>query len=356
VSIMNKKKIIFGLAIIVIVLLSIIQLKRSHDRITQISENLTPNEATVTVSNVLKKSASYSFEITGTVYPYKEIEVAAETQGVIKSLSVLLGQHIQKGAFIGIVDDKVKRLKYESSKIETERLKKDYERVKNLYNYGISSEQELDNALTTYEVAIKTLDENEKEYANTKLLSPIDGIITEKNVEEGSYVNVGTKMIKIVDMVKLKVKVNVPESNVYALKVGEQVSIMTDAYPDYKFTGKITFISPCGDESHNFPIEIELMNNTAYPLKAGTFITAKVDILSPNDALFIPREALQGSVKDARVYVAENGTAVLKNIVIGKNNGDKLEVINGLKETDKIIVSGQVNLTNGKAIKLMNNN
>ena len=72
--------------------------------------------------------------------------------------------------------------------------------------------------------------------------------------------------------------------------------------------------------------------------------------------MYIPREALQGSIKNAQVYIAENGKAVLKSIVIGNTNNQHLEVLSGLNETDKVIVSGQVNLADGKAIKIIKNN
>jgi len=154
----------------------------------------------------------------------------------------------------------------------------------------------------------------------------------------------------------LKVKVNVSESNIYYLHVGDIVKITTDIYSGVTFAGKISFVSPRGDETHNYPVEVEIVNNAKNPLKAGTFVNVEIGIASGIEGLFIPREALQGSIKDAKVYVAENGKAVLRNIVVERENNESLQISSGLSQSDKVIVSGQVNLTNNKPIKIINNN
>jgi RND family efflux transporter MFP subunit len=159
-----------------------------------------------------------------------------------------------------------------------------------------------------------------------------------------------------VDVSRLKVKINVSESDVYYLHAGDRVKITTDIYPGIIFYGKISFVSPRGDDTHNYPVEIEIVNNAKYLLKAGTFVKAEVGIASNTMALYIPREALQGSIKDAKVYVASNGRALLKDIVIGRGGNESLEVLSGLTENDKVVVSGQVNLTDNRQIKVIKNN
>jgi RND family efflux transporter MFP subunit len=216
--------------------------------------------------------------------------------------------------------------------------------------------QELDRARTSYETANNKFEEAERQLSYTKITAPIAGTITRKIVEEGTYVNTGTPIASIVDVSRLKVKVNVSEANVYYLKVGDKVKITTDIYRGVTFEGRISFVSPRGDESHNYPVEVEISNSSKNPLKAGTFVNVEVAVGSNNEGLFIPREALQGSIKDAKVYVAQNGKAILKDIIVGRESNESLEVLSGINQGDKVIVSGQVNLTNNKPIKIINNN
>jgi RND family efflux transporter MFP subunit len=352
---MSKKKLISLIIIITVVIVAVIQLKKNHDRNTVLSDDISYNEVTVSTTKVVKKNSSIALNLTGTLYPFKELDVAAGTEGKITSLHFTLGESVQPGTVLAVIDDKAKQWAYESAKVDAKRLKKDYERTENLYNGGTASEQEFDNARTSYETAKNKLDEAEKQFADTKVRTSIGGTITAKKIEDGAYVKVSDVIASVVDISRLKVKLNVSESNVYNLKVKDNVRITADVYPGVECQGTITFISSRGDDSHNYPVEIEMPNSVKNPLKAGTFVSVAITVNSNREGLFIPREALQGSVKDAKVYVAENNIAVLKSIIVGEKNNDMLEVVGGLDGSDVIIVSGQVSLTNGKAIKIINN-
>lgn len=350
------KKIIVIAIIIVLVVLAAFRLKSSRDRIVNQNENLSADVVTVSIADVVKKSTSLNLNFTGTSYPYREIDIPAEIAGKITSLNFDLGQFVQKGSVIASVDDKIRKLTLETAKIDVDKLKKDLDRTENLFKGGTTSEQELDHARTTYETAKNKLDEAEKQVLYTKISAPISGTITRKMIEEGTYVKLGDPVATIVDVSKLKVKVNVSETNVYYLHLGDRIKITTDIYRGFPYEGKITFVSPRGDDAHNYPVEIEILNSAKNPLKAGTFVNVEVEIKSNKDGLYIPRAALQGSIKDAKVFIAENGKAVLKDIVIGQQVNDLLEVVSGLTENQKVIVSGQVNLTDNKPIKIITNN
>jgi RND family efflux transporter MFP subunit len=350
------KKIISITIVVILIILAGIKLMQSREKNTARVTDLSLKEVLVTVADIKEQNSSFKLEFTGTLNPLKQLDIPAETSGRITSLKFDLGSYFAAGNVIATIDDKLKKLTFENSKLDAEKQKRDYERIKNLYEGGTSSKQELDNALTAYETARNKADDAEKQLSYTKITTGVSGTIIKKNVEEGTYVNAGSIIASIVDILRLKVRVNVSENNVYYLKKGDKVKITTDIYPDTEFEGAISFISPAGDEAHNYPVEIEIPNSSKYPLKAGTFVKVSLNIKSGRNGLFIPRGALMGSIKDAKVYVAENGKAMLKKITIGNRNEDFLEVINGLSGTEKVIVSGQVNLTNNKPIKIITNN
>ncbi|MGB8657957.1 MAG: efflux RND transporter periplasmic adaptor subunit [Candidatus Zixiibacteriota bacterium] len=347
------------IAILAIVLAMVVlvgfRLRNNRIRNTSQTEDISLGTVTVSVADVVRKPSSFTLDFTGTLYPFKQLEIAAEAQGKVTSLNCELGQSVPKGSSIATIDDKIKQLNFESAKIDAERLEKDFERITNLYKGGTASEQEFDNARTSYGTAKIKSDEAEKQLSYTKVTAPIAGTITAKNVEEGTYVNPGSIIASILDISRLKVKLNASEASVYYLKVGDTARISTDVYPGVVFDGKISFVSPSGDGAHNYPVEIEMENTATTPLKAGTFVNVSIEINSNRDGLYIPREALQGSIKEAKVYVAENGKAKLKDIIVRGENKEYLEVVSGLNEGDKVIVSGQVNLTDNKPIKVLNN-
>jgi RND family efflux transporter MFP subunit len=352
----NTKRIIIAVVAIVALALAGYQLKSNRDRNTQQKEALTTDRVTVSIAPVTRMRAAMSLELVGSTYAWREVDVAAETAGRIDALAVKLGQRVAAGAVLAVIDGRSRQLAVQSARITAEKLQKDFARVQNLYAGGTSSEQELDNARSAYETAKTNLELAQKQYADTKIVAPFGGVVTDKAIEQGSYVTQGMKVVSLVDVSRLKVKTSVSEANVYALQTGRQVAITSDALPDAAFSGTITFISPRGDAAHNYPVEIEMRNDAGRQLRPGTFVTVRVADEGRREGLFIPREALQGSVKEAKVYVARNGRAELRDVVIGRRSIGALEVASGLTENDSVIVSGQVNLTNGRSITVIANN
>jgi RND family efflux transporter MFP subunit len=140
---------------------------------------------------------------------------------------------------------------------------------------------------------------------------------------------------------------------VFRIKIGDQAEITTDVYPGVKFYGRVETISAKGDDAHTYPVEIGLSNNTKNPLKAGMFGRVSFVSTVQSAALVIPRDALVGSVKNPQVYVMENGRAFLRKIVIGQEVSTNLTIINGLKEGETVIVSGQNNLTDNSRVSVI---
>ena len=349
-----KRIIIIVIALLVLTLI-VLRLSTNYKKVNA-NKNVSTDLAYVSVNvfPVSKMSINDSLQLTGYMEAYSEIIIASEAQGIITSLNAELGQEKSKGSIIATIDDKLKKLAVQTASISIAKLKKDLERYGNLYKGGTVTEQQLNDAQNLYDNAEIQLEQAEKQLSDATIKSPISGIITRKQVEEGEYINIGSPIATIVDISKLKIKLNVSEANVYQLKLKDKAIITTDVYPGVVFEGNISFISSQGDDSHNYPVEIVISNNLEHPLKSGTFANVMIKLPVASEALYIPRESLLGSITEASVYVAENDQAVLKKIVVGNGNDKYIKVISGLKEGEKVIVNGQINLSENKAIKIIN--
>lgn len=347
------KKIIVIIVVILLVGLIFFRLKSNHDKINAKKEVSTDlNYVNVTVAKVQSMNIDQNLSLVGSLTAFSEVEVSSEIQGTVTSVQVELGQQVSKNKVIATIDDRTKRLNVNSTKIDLDKKQKDYERYKNLFTGGTATEQELDNARVAYENAAIALEQAQKELSDATIASTSEGIITEKYIEKGTHVSIGSPIVSIVDISKLKVKLNVSESNIYQLRVGDKAEIATSVYPGVTFNGDISFISPKGDDSHNYPVEIVIANSDEHPLKAGTFVKVKINLPSKGNSLYIPRETLQGSISEAKVYLVKGDKAVLQPVTIGNSNNDFLEVTTGLQEGDVVVASGFVNLEDGKAIKV----
>ncbi|WP_347158856.1 efflux RND transporter periplasmic adaptor subunit [Pontibacter chitinilyticus] len=350
------KKILTIVAIMVIVGLVAFRLvnnKKEIDAKNQVVDNSNTTIA-VNVAPVVSRISEQNLSMVGTVIPDKEIEVKPEVQGQITSLNVDLGDYVKKGTVIARIDNQVRALQVANAEQALADARQNYERYTNLFNGGAATKAQLDQYTLAYENAQNQLKQARKELSNTVVQAPISGYVTQKPVERGAFINIGTPIATLVDVSQLKVQLSVPERDVYALHVGDPVSITTSVYPGVTFDGKLTFVSPRGDEAHNYPIEVAIDNQEKNPLKAGTYVDVTFNKKNETPSLQIPREALVGSIKDARVYVVNsNNLAVLKNITIGADNGQYLEVLKGLDAGDKVVTTGQINLTDSTKVTVV---
>lgn len=315
----------------------------------------TEKAVSVSVVTVGKTTLSRTLSLIGTITANNDVAIVSETSGRVVAIGAKVGDYKPAGSVIAQVDDELKLANFKSAEVAYEKAKKDLERYEALLKEGGISDAQVESARLNFKSAEAQYIVARRQLQDTRITTPISGIVTERRVDIGSVVSNGMVVASVVDIAKLKVKVNVAEKDVFKLKVGEEVEVTTDVYPNVKFKGVIASISAKGDEAHTYPVEITLNNSKEYPLKAGMFGRVHFTSLGERQTLAIPREALLGSVRSARVFVAENGVARLRPITVGQEVGKMLEVLEGLQEGELVIVSGQNNLRDGYAINVINN-
>ena len=196
-----------------------------------------------------------------------------------------------------------------------------------------------------------------RQLEDTKIKTPISGYVTLRNVDVGATVQGApqpTLIANVVDISRLKVKINVSEINAFAIKTGDQVKVTADVYPGIAFKGRIESISSKSDEAHTFPVEIVVENQSTHPLKAGIFTRVEFSSLKDRECIIIPRESLVGSVKNPEVFVIENGIAKLRKLVLGNESNTFVQVLSGLNEGETIVVNGQNSLIDNLKVEILN--
>ncbi len=179
--------------------------------------------------------------------------------------------------------------------------------------------------------------------------------MNKKLIEVGAYVAPGTQLFELVDISKLKLKVNVNENQVANIKIGDKVNIKSNVFPDDKFAGKISFIAAKADGSLNFPIEIDVTNNVKSSLKAGMYGTAVFEFPKQAATILVPRTAFVGSVSSNQIFILDKAknVAKIRKVVAGRILGDQVEIISGLTEGETVITSGQINLVDGTEVSII---
>lgn len=189
---------------------------------------------------------------------------------------------------------------------------------------------------------------------NTQLISPISGVVTARNYDDGDMYSSGNPVLTIEQTNPVKLLVNVSENYYKQVSKGMPVDIVLDAYEGESFTGKVTIVYPSIDvATHTFPVEVTI-NNPAQKVRPGMFARATINYGDKNHVL-IPDEALvkQIGAGDRYVYVYKNGKVSYNKVELGKHIGTKYEIFSGVNPGDQVVVAGQARLANGKEVEVV---
>ncbi|WP_367864558.1 efflux RND transporter periplasmic adaptor subunit [Pedobacter sp. WC2423] len=309
----------------------------------------------VRVAPVKKVAVDLDFSANGNFIPKKELNFLSENAGRITKIYVEEGDHVRKGQVLAHIDAEIINTDKETAQAALDNAIRDEARYASSFKTGGVTQQQLDQAKLATRNARLRLQSSARRVSDANIKSPIDGIVNKKYIETGAFVTAqGTQLFELVDVSRLKLKVNVNEGQVANLKTGETVQIKSNVFPSDNFSGKITFIAAKADETLNFPIEIEVENNHKNTIKAGMYGTAIFKFPAQAATITIPRGSFVGSVSSNEVFVlGEGNIAKQRKVVAGRIIGDQVEILDGLKEGETVIISGQINLVDGSPVAII---
>jgi RND family efflux transporter MFP subunit len=310
-------------------------------------------EVAVTVAKAAPANLSEGLEMIGTFEPYKSMTLVSEIQGKVISVGVEEGSAVQAGSFIAQTDNELIRAELMAAEASFLQAQRDVVRYENLRRGEATTDMKLEESRLALKNAESRLMSVKKQLKNTTIAAPIAGTITKRHFEQGSVILPGTQLVDIVDISRLKLRINVPEKDVFKYRKGEKIALTTDVYPGKDFNGIISLVGVQADQAHNYPVEVLVSNTSALPLKAGMYGRAATANPVRNAVLTIPRVALVGSVKNPQVFVVEGNQATLRDIGVGASSDQLIEVISGLKEGETVVTSGQVNLEKQSIVKVV---
>jgi len=301
---------------------------------------------TVKVQKVLEREVEQISELTATVQPQVKNSIAPSAPGRIRDILVEVGQQVTKGQKLVQMD--VANLSNMESQIEN--LKRIYKRVNGLFSVGGASQQELDNAKLQLDLA-QTNMKNMSE--NTFLLSPISGIITARNYDNGDMYAGQIPVLTVMQINPVKLVVNVSESFYTQVKMGMPVDVRFDVFENQKFEGKVNLIYPTiNEQTRTFAVEVKLSNGNN-KVRPGMFARVLFSFGKTNRVVVPDQSIVKQSGSGARfVYVFNNGSVEYKQVELGRRMDTEYEIISGLTSGEQVVVAGQSKLIDGGNAKL----
>jgi membrane fusion protein (multidrug efflux system) len=321
----------------------------------------------VEVTQVKPSNLTSTVAAVGSIAATRDVVVSSETAGRVVRVLVKVGDAVRQGQPLVLVDDEMKAIAVDQAKAQLQaaetnagKADNDYKRAQKLFGTGDIADIELEgNRLAFHSAeaqrasALAALRYAQRQLDDTRIKSPIAGYVASRKIEVGEMASPGREIANIVDVSRLKVKLSIPEESIGAIRLRQRAILRIDSNPEKPITGEVYSVgtkseSPTG---HTYPVEVVVANVAPGVLKVGMF--ARVEILagSAANALSISKESLVSEESNPAVFVVDGTTARLRPVKLGLRTGDRLQVVEGLKEGELVISFGQKNVKDGAPVR-----
>lgn len=310
-----------------------------------------PQAAEVRLPNVTIMAASYkdvpqSDVYTANVEAYAKNNIAPQSPSRIQKIYVEVGDFVRAGQIVAKMDE----VSLNQSKLSMANDSLEYSRIKKLYEQGGVSKSDFDAMELKYNV---TRSQYQNFLENTILRSPVSGVITARNYDQGDMYG-GSPIYVVEQITPVKLYVGISEMDYTRVKKNDTVTLTADALPGKTFTGRIARIYPTIDAAtHTFTAEVNVANSDRL-LRPGMYARVTVNFGS-NHSIVVPDDCVvkqQGSGVRS-VFVLQNDNTVKEVVVtLGRHFGTEYEILSGIAEGDKVVVKGQASLKNGSKVNV----
>lgn len=311
-----------------------------------------PDPVTVEAVPVTRRAIAASYSGTAPLEARGESQVVAKTSGVALAVSAEIGQRVHAGQVLVRLDSDRSSLQAAQSNAQVRKLEANYNRALELSKRQLVSANDVDQLKYDLENAraVNRLANLEVSYAN--VTAPISGVIAERSIKPGNFVQINTPIFRIVDISRLEATLNVPERELATLKAGQPVVLTVDALPGQRFEGRVDRIAPVID-SGSGTFRVVCSFDAGELLQPGMFGRLRIDYDQRADALVVPRSALLDDENNPAVFVVRDGKAARVGIRAGYTEGEWIEIRGGLNAGDRVVTAGKVALRDGTPVQVL---
>lgn len=321
----------------------------------------------VKVWTIAQQTVRPYVEAIGTLKPNDEVIISPEVDGILKTIRVDEGSAVTQGMVLAEVKDTDYRLAVDQAQAALRQAeatlantKIEYQRKESLLKEDLVTKQQFDDVSTRLIIATQDLDRAKAGFSlarerlgKTIIRSPLMGVVRQKMVTAGDFVRASTPILAVIQNDPLKLDFSVSEKDIGALKPGQDVVFTVDSFPKREFTGRLNILYPSLDErSRTLQVEA-LVPNAEELLRPGLFARVKVYIASPRQAVVVPITAIMYEGTRIRAFILEGATARERTLKVGDKYGEVLEVLDGVRSGEQLIVVGQNQLVDGTKVHVV---
>ncbi len=365
------------------------------------TEAAKPPPVDVTTAAAITRNLPRSIEVVGSLMADEEVVVGAQIAGEISSLKVDFGSYVQQGQVIAQIDQREAKLRLEQAeatlkqtmarlgmkegekfnveqnadvrvaKSQLDWAKMDLDRNTKLIENGDIPRSNYDLTVTNYngakarhQAAMDAINQQlavleqqraainlaRKAVTDTVVRSPISGAVKEKHVARGAYLAVGNRIVTLVRLNPLRLRADIPESSAAAVRIGQTMTLVTEAMPDRTFTGRVARIGASLDEKTRALTVEATVANPNNILRPGMFAKSQLVLQQRGAVTMVPQSSIIKIAGLTKIFVIENGKAVERIVKTGVSDGSLIEITDGVSAGEQVATSNTDKLQQGSQV------
>lgn len=320
-------------------------------------------EIPVTIEELRPRHIEEFVNTTGTAIPKGEIEMKSKISAAYfleKNPQTgrvwHLGDKVKTGALIARLEDEeyVNSVKMETNQLNMELMETELRKQESLYEKGGVTLKELKTAGINYENAKTTVVNSKLQLEKTRITAPIDGVIVDlPYYTQGTQVEAGVTIARIMDYRTMFMDVQLPEKYIAVITPGQVVRLTNYSIPEDTIIGYISQLSPAIDADTRTFKGIISIDNAGYLLRPGMFVKADIVTSHKDSVIVIPKDIILSRQRGKTVFVIERGQATERIIQTGIENLTDVEVTRGLARDERLVTGGFETLSNKSKVKII---
>lgn len=288
----------------------------------------------------------------GRIEPRTDARLGAEKAGRVVELNAERGDRVEKDQVLLRVEDRSWGAILRQAEVEYREAEKELGRWRELKNAGAVAVSEFDAVQMRFDHAEASLAQARVNFAQCEVRSPFAGLVDDRFIEPGEYANEGAAVFRVVDIDVVKLLVDLPEQDAFAVKPGDLLAFTVASVPGRAFTGEVSFVAfVASRESNSFRIEA-MVPNADYALKGGMIADVAVVRSVRDDALVVPLASVLPKKGEHIVFVVDQGRAVRRVVKIDAIVGDEAVLASGVHPGEDLVIEGQRVLMDGALVQV----
>ena len=324
----------------------------------------------VSVQAVKPADWTPTIEAIGFIEPNQGLDISNETAGKVQKIYFESKKKKKSGDLLITQETSVEEANLKANQGRMPATKANLDRMRSLYTKGNVSKGDVDNAEASYLELAGQIEASQATLDRMRIRAPFSGQVGIRNVYLGQYLQPGTNIVRLEDTSMMKIRFTIPQTDIAKLKIGQSLHIYVDAYPKQPFQGTISAIEPAVNaQSGVVQIQASVPNSDGY-LRSGMFAKVQVQLPVQPAQIAIPQTAVNFTLYGQTVFVVEEGKdeqgkplkdaegkpiKVAKSVVVNvsERKDDVALITDGLKAGDQVVTAGQVRLSNGSHVKII---